>query len=732
MEPSVREKGAPRVAIPASALHYTSLTKVDHAIMFVLLVSAACVRLYGLDQPARVVFDEVHFGGFAREYMWGDFFMDVHPPLAKLGFFAVALASGWDGQFGFELVGQSYPQDGSVPYVVMRAFPAVCGVLTVLVTFGALRASGCRKVVATFGATLVMIENSMVTQSRYILLDSPMLLAVAFAWYCHRKAHLYVPLLRRWLKFTAGCGLGLAVAVSIKWLGVFALVFLVAISAKDYWHQIGDLRVTTRRLAAQLVARVVALVVVPIVVYLGCFAVHFILLPGNAGGAGVLSPEFKATLGHDPETGPLLRDMPAQVLYGSRVALKHVALGGYLHLHPANYTSGSHEQQVTLYGFDPDANNEWVLEMKQRLHPGELERKVRPIKDGDTVRLLHRHTGKFLRATDVRPPISEQTYNNEVSCLGRQDMEPHDPNFEWRVRTLAKRDRRRNDLAMIKLRTAELVFQLIHVGTKCVLYAHADKLPKLAFGQMEVMCVDEPTIANTLWFVEQNWHPQLESANSEDPVTERVHLRRLGFWGKFWELQRAMWRLNLSITEYHEYLSGPETWPFVSRGIAFLDGAGGNSAVYLLGNVAIYVGAFLTIALAIAKLIFYLLAHANPFVAVEDLATQRTFYGIALELVVGWTLNYAPYFHMKRQTFLHHYLPLLYLLILLVAQYAEYQWSRRPRVAAVLMLAVVGLAVFCYTVHSPLIYGTPWTRTACVMSRWQYGWDFGCDAYINL
>jgi dolichyl-phosphate-mannose--protein O-mannosyl transferase len=51
------------------------------SILFILTLLALAVRLYILGTPPAVVFDEVHFGGFATKYMRAGFFMDVHPPL---------------------------------------------------------------------------------------------------------------------------------------------------------------------------------------------------------------------------------------------------------------------------------------------------------------------------------------------------------------------------------------------------------------------------------------------------------------------------------------------------------------------------------------------------------------------------------------------------------------------------------------------------------------------------
>ncbi len=51
-------------------------------------------------------FDEVHFGGFAAKYIRQKFFMDVHPPLAKLLITLAAFVGGFDGEFDFKDIGK--------------------------------------------------------------------------------------------------------------------------------------------------------------------------------------------------------------------------------------------------------------------------------------------------------------------------------------------------------------------------------------------------------------------------------------------------------------------------------------------------------------------------------------------------------------------------------------------------------------------------------------------------
>ena len=95
------------------------------------------------------------FGGFASKYIKGKFFMDVHPPLAKLLLTLAGWLAGFDGEFDFKDIGKDYLEPG-VPYVAMRLLPAIMGVLTVPTIFLTLKASGCRTTTAAMGAGLVI------------------------------------------------------------------------------------------------------------------------------------------------------------------------------------------------------------------------------------------------------------------------------------------------------------------------------------------------------------------------------------------------------------------------------------------------------------------------------------------------------------------------------------------------------------------------------------------------
>lgn len=73
-----------------------------------LTILAFIVRFYKIGHPDQVVFDEVHFGAFAGQYIRREYYFDVHPPLAKMLNGLAAWVVGFKGDFGFEQIGDGY------------------------------------------------------------------------------------------------------------------------------------------------------------------------------------------------------------------------------------------------------------------------------------------------------------------------------------------------------------------------------------------------------------------------------------------------------------------------------------------------------------------------------------------------------------------------------------------------------------------------------------------------
>ncbi|KAG9771237.1 PMT-domain-containing protein, partial [Aureobasidium melanogenum] len=734
------------VTLPASSKSYASegvtdndvflLPASDYQIMGLLTVVACVVRLFRIYQPSSVVFDEVHFGGFATKYIKGKFFMDVHPPLAKLLITLAGWAAGFKGDFDFKDIGKDYLEPG-VPYVSMRLLPAVLGVLTIPTMFLTLKASGCRTVTAGLGAALLIFENGLVTQSRLILLDSPLVICTAFtalAWTCFTNQHELGPdraFDASWWFWLVATGLGLGATVSVKWVGLFTIAWVGSLTVLQLWVLLGDhVNVTPRKWFKHFFARVFCLIVIPVAFYVGMFGIHFMCLVNPGDGDGFMSSEFQATLNNKG-----MADTPADVAFGSEVTLRHHnTQGGYLHSHPHMYPTGSKQQQVTLYPHK-DENNIFLIENQTQpitadnvTIPGPRAWADLPptwVKDGDVIKLYHIMTHRRIHSHDVRPPITEAEWQNEVSAYGYEGFEG-DANDLFRVEIVKSMSD--GEEAKTRLRTIQTKFKLVHVMTGCVLFSHKVKLPDWGFEQQEVTCAKGGTLPNSVWYIEQNWHPKL----GDD--AEKVNYRNPGFLGKFWELQKVMWKTNAGLVESHAWDSRPSSWPILRRGINFW--GKDHRQIYLLGNPAIWWPSTLAI---LTYAIFKVIAILRWQRGCDDYSNvnfKRFDYEIG-QTVLGWAFHYFPFYLMARQLFLHHYFPALYFAIMAMCQIFDFVTNRiaffglkkYPEIGRTLAALFVAFAIVVFTLYAPLAYGNPWTQDQCRKVKLFDTWDFDCNTF---
>ncbi|KAI8048943.1 Dolichyl-phosphate-mannose-protein mannosyltransferase-domain-containing protein [Gilbertella persicaria] len=542
--------------------------KKDLYIAAALTLWAAYIRLYKIHQPSSVVFDEVHFGGFATKYIRTRFFMDVHPPLAKMLIALVGKLAGLDG-FDFKEIGKDYLKE-NVPYVVMRTFCGIMGLLVVPIAYLTIRGSGHSIAAGLVAAFMVCYENGLIANNRLILLDPPLLFftaATTLAWinFHNQKRKPFQFWWYFWLILT---GLGLGLTVSCKWVGLFTIATIGLSTIKNLWEIWGNTRIPVPVFIRHFGARALALIVLPIVVYMLMFQIHFHSLPNSGEGDGFMSPEFQQTLdGHTSISTPI------DIAYGSKVFIRHVATrGGYLHSHSHNYPAGSKQQQVTLYPHRDD-NNWWTIYKVGDEHPTTIDY----VKHGDIITLKHSDSDKRLHSHDIRPPMTDVDYHNEVSAYGFENF-TGDANDHWRVEII--QGEKSDPESKQRLRTIHTKFALVHTMQHCSLFSHSVKLPEWGFDQQEVTCIKNGKIEKTVWYIESTENPLLP----ED--TEKVSYKKLSFLDKFLELNKVMWDTNKGLTSSHPYDSRPESWPLLRRGINFW--SKDKLHLYLLGNPLVY------------------------------------------------------------------------------------------------------------------------------------------------
>lgn len=691
--------------------------KSDVQLLVGLNLIALVVRLYNLNYPSSVVFDEVHFGGFASKYIKGAFFMDVHPPLAKLLFALVSWLAGFDGQFDFKDIGKDYLEPG-VPYVAMRLMPALLGVGLVSTAFLTLRASGCSQVVAVMAALLVTFENGLLTNARLILLDSPLITFTAMTALAFQKFTVVDEdhtkhLTTKWWTYLTLTGLFLGATVSTKWVGLFTIGWVGVVTVYQLFAHLGNLHVSLPRLSQLFLARALCLILLPAVFYMAMFAIHFKCLVNPGEGDGFMSSEFQSTL-----NGKAKEPTLAPVSFGNTVTIKHYnTQGGYLHSHSAIYPAGSKQQQITLYPHS-DANNDWMLYNETDAYDPVHQAPVQ-IQDGQILKLWHPTTQKRLHSHDERPIVTEVDWQNEVSAYGFEGFDG-DANDLFRIEIQPEYTpdkSARENLTAISSR-----FRLIHIMTGCALFSHKVKLPSWGFEQQEVTCAKQGTIPNSIWFIETNTHPL------SPPDASRITYNTPGFFAKFWELNKVMWTTNAGLVESHNWDSRPSSWPILKRGINFWGKE--QRHVYLIGNLLVW-------ALAAAGILAYaglkalsILRWQRGFADYKDSSYLWTYDLRIGTYVLGWAFHYLPFYLMERQLFIHHYFPALYFSILAFSQLFDVSMHlvSRKVVIAIATLLVIG-SVGVWYLYAPLAYGLDWTQGACEASKAVKTWDFDCNQY---
>lgn len=711
----------------------------DYQLLLGITFLAAAVRLFRIYQPTSVVFDEVHFGGFASKYIKGKFFMDVHPPLAKLMITLFGYLAGFDGNFDFKEIGKDYLEPG-VPYVAMRLFPAICGILLAPTMFLTLKAAGCRTFIAAMGACLIIFENGLLTQARLILLDSPLMIATAFTALAFTSftnqqelgpSRAFSPSWWFWLVMT---GLGLGMTVSIKWVGLFTIAWVGGLTLVQLWVLWGDHKnVTISTFSKHFLARAFCLIAIPVAFYMAMFGIHFLCLVNPGEGDGFMSSEFQSTLNSKG-----MQDVPADVLMGSKVSIRHVnTQGGYLHSHPLMYPTGSKQQQITLYPHKDD-NNLWFLENQtQPLGADGLPingtnawnnlEETPYIKNGAIIRVYHVPTHRRLHSHDVRPPVTEAEWQNEVSAYGYEGFDG-DANDFFRVEIVKKKSKA--GVAQERLRTIDTKFRLVHVMTGCVLFSHKVKLPAWASEQQEVTCARGGTLPNSLWYIESNEHAKL------GPDAEKVNYANPGFLGKFWELQKVMWKTNAGLVESHAWDSRPDSWPILRRGINFW--GRNHRQIYLIGNPIVWWSATAAVVIYILFKGIAVLRWQRSFNDYADPVFKRFDYEIGTS-VLGWALHYFPFYLMQRQLFLHHYFPALYFSVIAFCQIFDFVVARisalglkkNPLIGKAGALLFLLISAAAFTLLSPLAYGNAWTKAECKRVKLFNTWDWDCNTFLD-
>jgi dolichyl-phosphate-mannose-protein mannosyltransferase len=589
------------------------------------------------------------------------------------------------------------------PYVALRFVSVVVGSLAVPLSYLTLRANAVRSAVAVLTSSLVLLENLTVLHSTLFMPDSFFLFGLSLSVYTFTKFGNSEPFGYNWFRYLVLTGVALGLSVSVKWIGISTVIWVVATSAIKLWYIVGDVKLSNSTVTKHFAFRTL-LVLVPVLVYMGTFFVQLMLLQNYTRDSALLSTGFQRSLNYND-----ISNIPKYVTFGSTVTLRHTgSMGGYLHSHKYKYKTGSRNNQVTVFDYK-DFNNEWVIE------PVESFNETDPrIKLDSLVTLRHKATGAILSVSEEKPPISEQEYDFELSTIGNSSTEG-DETEQFKLKSVDGS----NDGYIESFHTK---LQIYSPSDFCTVLSHDLKLPDWGFNQQEVLCIKSPQPSRSTFYIETVKYPKDFDYDNTLPLFKETQPQRdPSFLSKFIELNSKMYRIFRAIDSSNG--QDARLWPLDIEGKRY--NTMKESTLYAIGNP-------IPFWLTVIFISTFIILKSLDFIKTDRVSESIYYKSNALMLVLGYFAHYLPYVLQEGEWFLVYYIPALYFGILLIGVTFEYIHFKNLRLGQIVSFVSVLAALWFYSTLSPITFASSWTSESCeAAAKWSQWWDFRCDMYSS-
>ncbi|GJQ78343.1 hypothetical protein Trydic_g22172 [Trypoxylus dichotomus] len=678
---------------------------------FILIcVLTVMIRFHKVTEPDHICWDETHFGKMGSWYINRTFFFDVHPPLGKMLIGLSGYLTGYDGNFPFDKPGDKYE---NVSYIGMRVFCTAMGASLVPMTYLIVGELTNSVMASMISSLLILFDVGLLTLTQYILLD-PLLLSFMMASILggvkvsSRRIKHFSAAWWMWLIFT---GTMLACCISVKFVGLFAVLLIGIITIADLWEILGDLSKPFIITIRHLLARTAFLIIWPICLYMIFFYIHLAVLNRSGNGDGFYSSAFQSQL-----IGNSLHNasMPREVAYGAVITIKnHRTGGGYLHSHYHLYPEGvgARQQQITTYTHKDD-NNKWLI----KKYNTDKSDGIHIVRSGDLIRLEHIPTRRNLHSHKEHAPITKKHF--QVTGYGENGT--GDANDVWKISIIGERDG-------TKVTAVNCKVKLVHYLQTCALTTSGKQLPKWGYEQQEVACNPNLRDSNAVWNVEENIFDKLKNVSFE--------VYAPSFLDRFIESHAVMFQGNAGLKPKEgEITSRPWQWPINYRGQFF---SGSNYRIYLLGNPIIWWSNLVFLAIFLIVFLINAVKHQRGYIKSFSDAHHQKLIGCAW-LFLGWVLHYVPFWAMGRVLYFHHYFPALLFNSMLTGVILDYLLEEMskycpPNIAHTvyhtILVIILSAVVYSFILFSPLAYGMSGPSASEPNStmyglKWLESWEF--------
>lgn len=703
-------------------------------ILFIIFLVSFATRYYNLEHPRAVVFDELHYIKFITLYAKRIFFFDPQPPFGKQLMTIVSYLVGFDGDLSYSQIGELYqPQ---LPIRSLRLLPCICGSLIAPVCYLISIELGLCQSISTLVSFLIILENSLLTQSKFLLLDPILVVFSIFSIYSYLKFksnndnEKYLNSIL-WLCLAS---LTSTLAACTKYSGFYSVCLLIFLVTYYWWQsldehnyrQYNNLCLSMRNLVFKTIIYLACIIVLPVMVYISIHYAHLAWLTKAGPHDNIMTSAFQASL--EGGLASITRGQPLEIVHGSQITLRHTHgrscwLHSHEHLYPVKYSDGrgsSHQQQVTCYSFK-DINNWWIV---KRPHIDELvvTEPSDKIKDGDLIQLVHGISGRSLNSHDVASAMSP--YSQEVSCYVDHNISMPAQNV-WQVRLNNPQDTNGN------WHTLNSRFQLIHLNSSLALKFSGRQLPDWGYHQHEIVADKDLKSLDTIWNVEEHRHTKSEDQKEREiqfGQAEFVPLEptSLTFFEKFYELHYKLFNYHQDIMKDHIYAcESPLDWMFSSKGTAYWVNSTIDSIeqIFLIGNVSInYMGLLSAISL-FSMIIYYILRRRR---LIFDDIDEKYWSKLQLQFIVlfsGYLIHLCPYFFYESPLFLQYYLNALVFKVLIIGAFIQHMHDKLYFNLHISNGLIIGLALITFIKLSPLSYGFQLNRQQIQDLRWKDTWQ---------
>lgn len=365
------------------------------------------------------------------------------------------------------------------------------------------------------------------------------------------------------------------------------------------------------------------------------------------------------------------------------------------------------------------------------------------IKDGDLIQLVHGITSRTLNSHDVAAPVSP--HHQEVSCYIDYNISMASQNL-WRVQLLNPEE------TGGVWHTIRSLINLIHVNSSQALKFSGKQLPDWGFNQHEVVTDRSISHEDAIWNVEE--HRYTRESDAKDRERDLVSAEfvpltptKLNFWQKMKELQYKMIISGSNDKiEGHMYENdSPLAWLFLHQGIAYWISPESNSQIFLVGNIILWIMSLFSLMLySLAFLLILIAKRRKDLSSIIMIPSDAMWDKMSLVFrtcIMGYLLNFVPYFFVEKSLFLHDYLPCIIFKQLILAASLEFSESYLFRYTntissrikrstgiisitiIIMILCIVLSCSYCFLNLLPLSYGSGYmTSDQMLKLKWRESW----------